>query len=412
MLLRSANLIEKSRDSEEIGLDEVAWWVFHREINHDELRTHTDNILKCAQALKESSEKLARQQPDSYKELILTLREFAENRREEIERLLNYVRWLEARDPLAPGILFTYRVWGSTRMADRWIGNSPEIPAWADSTLIRGSTEIVLGIRSSGHRVHDVVYGEIQYELMDGMDPEVLSHGSQIFAPESNVVARTAREVYINCAEYFVEVRDSLRQIVLDIGKFEKQKQPIRGDAFWRKFIWKAVESKKAETQLWDFKETLTMWHVKEPTEKERAKVTFAEDVAALANARGGVLVVGVSDQRDIVGLRNSSRDRENCLKALEAVLARYVEYPRNIVSLQQVVIPIEDERRLCLVVIVAQTGEPVGVNNGNGRYTYPVRQETGIDRVSRSTLCEQKSRVREDNHDFMNDFRRFVAEN
>lgn len=85
-------------------------------------------------------------------------------------------------------------------MADRWIGKSPEVPEWADSNLIRTSTEIVLGIRSSDHRVHDMVYGEIEYDLLDSMDPEVLSHGSQIAVPDSNVLARTVREVYINCS--------------------------------------------------------------------------------------------------------------------------------------------------------------------------------------------------------------------
>lgn len=411
-LLRSTNLIDKHRESEEMGFDEIAWWVFHKETDHDELRTQTDKVLKSIQVLKEASDKLAHKQPASYEELILSLLNFAESNKGKIEALGDYVRWLGARDPLAPGILFTYRVWGSTRMADRWIGKGREVPAWAESQLIRSATEIVLGICSSGHRVHDVVYGEIQYELMDSVDPEVLSHGSQIFVPDRTVVARTAHEVYINCATYFVEVRDSLRHILLDIAKFDKQRQPIRGDAFWRKFIAKAVASKKAETQLWDFKETLTMWHVKEPVQKERAKVTFAEDVAALANARGGVLVVGVSDQREIVGLGSPSRDLDKRLKALETVVATHVEYPRNVVSLAQVVVPIKDERHLCLVVMVAQTVEPVGVNDGNGKYTYPLRRETGIDRVPRSTLAEHKRPIREDNHDFMNDLRRFVAEN
>ncbi len=412
ILLRSTNLIEKYRDSEEIGLDEIAWWVFHRELNHDELRTHTETALKSAQMLKKVSEKLARNQPRSYKELILTLREFAESRTEEVQVLLEYVHWLAARDALTPGILFTYRVWGSTRMADRRIGNSQEVPAWADNKLVRSSTEIVLGIRSSGHRVYEQVYGEIQYELMDSVDPEFVSYGTNIAVPEKTVLDRAAKDVYINCATYFVEIRDSLRQILLDVGKFEKQKQPIRGDVFWRKFISKVVESKMAETQLWDFKETLTMWMVKESTEKERAKVIFAEDVAALANARGGVLVVGVSDQREIVGLGHSTRELENRLKAVETVFGRHLEYSRQIVSLQQVIVPTETGERLCLVIIVAQSCEPVGVNDGNGRYSYPVRQESAIDRVSRATIHEDKSRIKEDNHDFMNDLRRFVAEN
>src|SRR5689334_7343428 len=108
ILLRSTNLIEKYRDSEEIGLDEIAWWVFHRELNHDELRAHTETALKSAQMLKKVSEKLGRNQPRSYKELILTLREFAESRAEEVQVLLEYVHWLAARDALTPGILFTY----------------------------------------------------------------------------------------------------------------------------------------------------------------------------------------------------------------------------------------------------------------------------------------------------------------
>jgi len=412
ILLRAVNLIEKSRDSEDIGLDEIAWWVFHKEINHDELRTHTDKALKSAQVLKEASEKLARTRPTSYKELILTLRGLAEDRRMEVEELLHYVRWLAARDPLAPGILFTYRVWGSTRMADRWIANSREVPSWSENKLIRSSTEIVLGIRSSGHSVYEQVYGEIEYELMDSVDPEFLSNGVQIAVPETTVLARAAQEVYLNCTTYFVEIRDSLRQVLLDVEKFERQKRSVLGDAFWRKFISKAVECKKAETQLWDFKETLTMWMVKGSTEKERAKVIFAEDVAALANARGGVLIVGVSDQREIVGLGDSPREIENRLKIVETVIARHVEFPRQIVSLQQITVPTKNESRLCLIVIVAQTCEPVAVNDGNGRYSYPVRQETGIDRVSRTILREQKNCIREDNHDFINDLRRFVAEN
>ena len=61
--------------------------------------------------------------------------------------------------------------------------------------------------------------------------------------------------------------------------------------AFWREFIPKAAKAKIAEPQLWDFKETLAIWHVKGSEERQKAKVTFAgEDVASFANASGGVL--------------------------------------------------------------------------------------------------------------------------
>ena len=62
-------------------------------------------------------------------------------------------------------------------------------------------------------------------------------------------------------------------------------------------FVSKAIQSKKTETQLLGFKETLPMWRMKNGPDKERAKQTFAEDVASLANARGDVLVIGITEQ-------------------------------------------------------------------------------------------------------------------
>ena len=49
------------------------------------------------------------------------LREFADHDAKEVDVLHEYVRWLSAREVLVPKILFTYRVWGSTRMGDRLV---------------------------------------------------------------------------------------------------------------------------------------------------------------------------------------------------------------------------------------------------------------------------------------------------
>jgi hypothetical protein len=154
------------------------------------------------------------------------------------------------------------------------------------------------------------------------------------------------------------------------------------------------------------------MWQVKEQPDRDRAKVTFAEDVASLANGRGGVLVIGVSDQREIVGLGNSSRDLENRLKTASDVIAKHVEYDRDIVSFHHLPVPVEDEDQVCLVVIVAQACNAVGVRDGQERYTYPVRHETGIERMSRDDIFRRKAGLKSDNHDFMRELKQFVVDN
>lgn len=139
---------------------------------------------------------------------------------------------------------------------------------------------------------------------------------------------------------------------------------------------------KTAEPQVWDFKETLNVWHVKDDPARRQAKVTFAEDVASLANTSGGVLVIGVSDKREIVGI-GEGRNLENRLKVARDVLEGFLEYDREIVIFRQVGMG-ETRDTICLVMVISQACSSVGVSDGEGRFPYPVRRETGIERVTR----------------------------
>jgi hypothetical protein len=220
--------------------------------------------------------------------------------------------------------------------------------------MIRELTQIVLGIRNAMHYTYDRTYCDIGQEIADSADPEDAAEDRVIEVPVEWVIARTVRETYGECATYFTCLRDSLRNILLDADKCVEQRALIFSDAFWRKFILKAVQTKKTETLLWDFKQTLTMWEVRNDQERARAKVRVAEDVASLANARGGVLIIGVRDQpREIVGL-GPIREIENRLMVANQVIVRHVEYDRELVSFRQVVIPGNGEI-VCLVVVVAQ---------------------------------------------------------
>src|SRR5208282_5767968 len=127
ILLRSAEAIDKGRFvqtetgsggsgftevEQEVALDEIHWWVFTKESNRSELGDRTEVTLQAAQVLQRAAAKLRNNSPESYEELLLSLRKFADTHSSEIGTLLAYVAWLGARDTRAPRILFTYRVWG------------------------------------------------------------------------------------------------------------------------------------------------------------------------------------------------------------------------------------------------------------------------------------------------------------
>jgi len=426
-LLKSAHIMDKERwvpaktesgftthewteFGKHVGQDEINWWIVENETDLDELLAITDEALNAAQALKTNSAKLKNKEPESYKALLVDLKEFAEQHRVEIDTLHKYVGLLEKRHPMAPRILFTYRVWGSTQMADREMKlDEEEAGKWKQETR-RALAEIALGVRERGDLVYWYTYRELGYEIYESLDPETTPPDYEIIPPEPRVVRRTAHAVYDKCAAYFLEIRDSLRNIKLDIEKFKEQQSLYASDEFWRAFITKASKAKTAEPQLWDFKETLTVWHVKNDPERRQAKVAFAEDVASLANTSGGVLVIGVNDKREIVGI-GDGRNLEHRLKVARDVLEEFLEYNREIVTFRQVGTG-EERDTICLVIVVSQACSSVGVSDGEGRFSYPVRRETGIERVARMDTPAIKSHRKSDNRNFLVELKQFARDN
>jgi hypothetical protein len=403
---------EATEFGKEVGMDEIHWWIFKKEPDVDELGVRTEDALNAGQALQVASVKLKRQEPKTYEELLLILRNLADSHHAEIETLRGYVTWLAARNPMAPRILFTYRIWGSTRMSDRTVDIGAAETPRSDMDKLRTITEIVLGVSQRGWRQYERVRGELSYEMCENMNWEELREEGDYVpeVPEGRVVSRAANEIFDNCAIYFTELRQSLRNIVLDARKMKEQYQLFNSDKFWREFIPKAAKAKKVETQLWDFKETLTAWHVKTEDERRKAKVTFAEDVASFANSSGGVLIVGVSDKREIVGV-GDGKDLENRLKVARDVLATHIKYDNELASFKQVAIGEEGKEKVCLVVVISKAYKAVGVRHEDGKFSYPVRRETGIARVAVDDLS---SRIHEksDSRDFMTELEQFVREN
>jgi hypothetical protein len=382
--------------------DEIHWWVT-KETDLEALEKQVQRALSAADTLKNDSDALRPKQATTLDGLRQILFQFADSHAAEIETLHKFVLWLVSRDKRAPAILWTYRVWGSTRRADRNIGFDASESVPSKETLKKWAFAVV-GLISEGHPVASMAEDNLSLDMYERGDFE---EGATV--PESQIAPRASFLAFHDCAEYFDFIRHSLRNIRWEIAKFARDAEFANDDKFWQALIEKAAQIPKAETQLWDFKETLTMWHVAKEPERNKAKVTFSEDVAGFANARGGVLIVGVTDKREIVGI-GSGRDLENRLKDAGDVLPKYIEYPRHVWRLRQIVMPSKDSTStICLVVVISQACETVGVHDGAGSYTYPVRRETGLTRVGRSEILRAKGDVKADNLDFFRELHRFV---
>lgn len=394
--------VERTEFAKEIGSDEIHWYVFRRENKIEELLRRTENTLKVAQKLKDDSFELRDKfYSDSYPELIQKIKEFEDQHDAEIQSLYDYVLWLHQKDALAPIILFTYRVWGSTRRGDRWIDIlTNDIDR--DLHTLKKCIEYVFGLRNN-HAFEpytiERVFSEIWGEIADSIDPE---YGGSITVPAQRLFIQTSHRVLSELAAYFELIRDSLRQIISEIEEFKRDARLLYNESFWRNFILHTIKI-PTESQLYDFKKTLSMWHAA-GQEKDRYEIEFCEDVASFANVEGGALIIGITDEspRKVVGF-GEFKDMENRMKYIRDVTRKYIDYDRNFIHMQVISIKYEENtEKYCLLVAVAQTEKEVRVRDNTGKFSCPVRAETGLRREDPDTVRMQKVSLFHDNYDFL----------
>jgi hypothetical protein len=392
--------------ADEVGPDEIHWWVFKKERKVEELEEKTRKTLASVQKLKDESSLLAKQfGTESYDKLVSRLKEFTEVHSAEINDFHDYVVWLNSKDICAPIVLFTFRIWGSTRLADRSIkieANSVDM----DEEGVRLSTEIALGLLQRGRYQLYVVHSDITSDMAESFDPERGPWGS---APMNMVVRQTSNEVLKEFAAYFEFIRDSMNNILLEIEKYQAQTTLLTSESFWRSFIEKAMEDERIEDQLWDFKETLEMWCISGQAKKESA-IKFCEKAASFANAQGGVIIVGVTDKapRTVVGVD----DLENRVKSTQSVLMKHTERSEEFVRAQQVLVEdLEKRKKSCLAILISQTKDVVSVRDTKGKYSFPVRRGTGIDFESYDSIKDSKVDVVDNNYDFISVLEKFVSD-
>ena len=405
---------EGTEFAQEVGRDEIDWWINRKEIDIPEFAKQVAATLRSAQALKEAALRLKKLDVETYDEVIAAFQRFAAQHLEQVGVLYEFARWLYERDALAPSILFTYKVWGSTRRGDRMsplteIANSPD-----DETLevMQKLTESAWGFTSAGLSRYVRAELEIGYEMYEASLGDGQKPSDDMYVPEARVVRRAAREITDECSVFFEFLRNSLRDIERELKFRHSREARLTSDRFWKNVITKARKSPKAESMLWDFKETLSFWHITDPNAKRRAKQELAKDVASFANSEGGCLIVGVTDDRRVVGVANDPRDIENRLNDTYKALDEHFSYPRSICRVQQVAVADNDgNERLCFVITVARACEPAAAQDGSGAWIYPVRQGSGTVRADRLKLHNARIHDKNDRFTFLDELEQFAAE-
>jgi Putative DNA-binding domain len=298
----------------EVGADVPRWWVFAREPHVPEFWNETKQLFLVAQKLVRSAERLCRRPAPNYEHIIRELAEFLRRHGSEIESFLTYADHLSAKHKLAPAILFSYAVWGSTKRGDRTLDRCTA----KGVTRLRLAGEMALGIH---HRMGPTLF-RVWMDLLDDAYEAAGEEGYPLVSASTllHMVQIGIRE---NVVAYFTNLRDSLRHIDTLCQEFLQREHLYADDRFARRLLKKISSQKSAvETDLWDIKEALEMWSAPQ-LRKEAATIEFVEDVAAFANNRGGVLIIGVTnDTHEIVGVDKP----ENRIKKIEAVIRKYTD--------------------------------------------------------------------------------------
>ncbi|WOF16027.1 hypothetical protein F1737_04565 [Methanoplanus sp. FWC-SCC4] len=205
--------------------DEIHWWIYQKEDDIDELESRTEQALKYLQKIKEDIEKLKNKSvAKNYSELINEIKNFSDEHKKEIEALLDYILWLKEKDIIAPSILFSYKVWGSTNRANRRILVNGEIEESENDVIL--CTNIVLGLTNylkSPILIRE--YMDIEYDIYSSIDP--VDYQNDNYCRYINVLFnRIHYQILENIYVYFENIRDSLNAIKDEIKQFQSESNP------------------------------------------------------------------------------------------------------------------------------------------------------------------------------------------
>jgi hypothetical protein len=208
---------------------------------------------------------------------------------------------------------------------------------------------------------------------------------------EETLVPSVANFVLGECAEYFAFLRDSLRRILSTIETWQQSQTEFESEAYWRRFVEIATATALQEPEYFDFKQTIDFWHRPKGEPKNKAKFEFCKDIAAFANAGGGVLLVGVTDDRDVVGI-DAGLDLESCTKSLYDAEAKHLRSSNGLIrTIEFSVDNANGSPATCLAILVPEASVPISVDL-DGAHHYPIRKGPGKIAGSHQQVADGKS--------------------
>jgi len=402
-LLEKKSRAEKTESSEEFDLTPlkltlfgretagnfINWWVRKNVSKLGEIKTRIEGIIPHFTELKRSSLKLEeKSSANSYQELIIELRNFAEQHIKEIDEIYSFVLWLHGLDELAPCVLFTHPPWSTSQLSVRHF----KVKTKCNEIQEHRAIEIVFGLWSNGPTLAKI-RNEMEYEWAESVDPE-----NRITCPITfqKAFRRASKKILNEFTTYFEKVRDSVELIQSELLSFSRE-EILGNEEFLRLFIQRVLPIHRLESSLWDFKKTVPAWH--NPS-CQRLKLDFACNVASFANFKGGLLIIGISDNREILGVSDTERRIRQSRSIMETYFAKPLE------SIDIFSLPIKDTNGNlvnCIVVKTPQTKKVIEVKESpDGRkYLFPVRRDDGIEYKSYKQIEDMKRNVADDNFNF-----------
>ena len=375
----------------------MKWWLSNHIDKIDELRRRLEALLPLLVKLKRNSAKVEETfDGTEYETLIIRLARFANEHKSEIEAFYNLIAWLHQINKLAPCMFFTHPPWSTSQLSDRVMYGVNDPPKEDE---VGKAAEIVFGLRRGYEPTLYRIRSDMEAEIADTSDPERMQ---TLMPSSSGLFRRVSRKVLAEFALYFEKMRICGERICSEIDSLLKG-EILKNEQFLKLFIQKAKQEQRMETGLWDFKKTISAWHRRTET---ILGVNFAVDVASFANERGGLITIGIDNDRKVVGVPNAERRISQTRSLLNYHLRTYSD------SIELLSLPFENElgeKVTILIVIIPQTKKVVGVKNVNRSFFYPRREDVGVKYSSREEILQSKKDVFKDNFLFARDVFEFV---
>jgi hypothetical protein len=375
----------------------IKWWVKKNATQLGDVSTKIKAVYDSLVNLKRSSEELSvKSRATTYDELLKELKDFANAHSNDVSQFESLVLTLNTLNYFAPSLLFSCPPWSTSDHSERFF----KIEGKTTDAQIAIGTRIVFGLWSNGSLVLDRARSDMESEYAESVDPEdYQSYGITY----QSAFPRAAKKILQEFRTYFQEIRESVDLISSEISTFLND-GALNNEIFLRSFIAKAVPRFRPERELWDFKETISAWH---NTSDDRLKADFAYNVAAFANHKGGLIVIGVDDKnRKIVGIDKVETRIQQSRSILEGFLDNQISFEIFPIALQ------DDEGKnvACIVLKIPQTAAVIGVKEtaGGASYKYPVRTDDGIKYRSHPEVAKTKEGTK-DNFAFSREIAEFT---